>query len=467
MAINRRDFLKSFAALGAGGLLLSNKAMDIRRRRRRPNIVFIFTDDMGWTGVSYMGSGYYETPEIDVLSREGMVFTDAYTCGPNCAPTRACLMSGQYGSRHGVFTVGSSARGESAMRRLIPVTNNTNLAGEIVTIPEALKTAGYTSACIGKWHLGKLLPPAQGFDFTIANGDIPKDADVDPKRASAFTDEAIDFMEANKDRPFFLYLSHHAVHTPDESTPVLKAKYAAKDPWHGQDNATYGGMTEHTDTTVGRLLDKIDALGLRDDTVVIFYADNGGHYGQTSNYPLRGAKGMLYEGGVRVPMAVRWPGVVKAGSKCAVPVITVDFFPTFLEIAGAKAPSGKVLDGESIVGLLDGKKELKRDAIYWHFPCYLQGSNAPGARDIYWRTRPAGAIRKGDWKLIQYFEELEFGEGPLPELELYNLAADLAEENNLADSNTAKRDELLADLEAWRASLNAPIPTEHNTEYTG
>jgi len=466
--MNRRDFLKRCAAVAAGGAVLSNRTLDVRIRGKKPNIVFIFIDDMGWTGTSYTGSGYYETPRIDKLSEQGMVFTNAYTCAANCAPTRACLMSGQYTPRHGVYTVGSSARGSSADRRLIPTPNTTSLTKDVVTIADSLRAAGYKTACIGKWHLGtgaQYLPDARGFDYVIANGDIPADPTVDPKRVSAFSDHCITFMEANKDKPFFLYMSHHAVHTPNESTAALTAKYEAKPEWHGQNHAVYAGMTEHTDVGIGRVLDKIDDLGLRDNTLVIFYCDNGGSGGQTSNWPLRGYKGMFYEGGIRVPMCARWPGVIKPGTTCDEPVITVDFYPTFLELAQGKKPAGQILDGLSIVPLLYGAKTLNRYALYWHFPAYLQG-NHEGSRDNIFRTRPVGTIRKGKWKLLQYFEELEFGETPeLPELELYDLEADMAETTNLADTYPAKRDELLADMLAWRAEVNAPVPSEHNPDY--
>ena len=466
--INRRDFLKKCAAVTTGGFILSSRVMEACFGGKRPNIIFIFIDDMGWTGTSFMGSGYYETPNIDKLAREGMVFRSAYTCGPNCAPTRACLLSGQYTPRHGVYTVGSSERGESRFRRLIPTQNTTSLDTRIVTIAEALKPAGYVSACIGKWHLGgaESSQLAQGFDVSVDSGDFQKDP-KDPKHIFSFTDAAIKFIEENKDRSFFLYMSHHAIHTPVEATDELTVKYQNKPAWHGQNNSKYAAMTEHTDDGVGRLLAKLDELKLTDNTLVIFYSDNGGAGEQTSNYPLRGAKGMLYEGGIRVPMAVRWPGVVKAGTSCDVPVNSVDFYPTFLEIAGVRRPGNQLLDGESIVPLLRGAKSLKRQAIFWHFPAYLQGNNE-GARDTYFRTRPAGAIRKGDWKLIQYFEQLEFGEEPsLPELELYNLADDIGEQNNLAKTMPEKRDELLQELVAWRQSINAPIPTRHNTDYTG
>lgn len=469
MLINRRDFLKKCAAVAAGGAVLSNRTLQVHVSARRPNIVFIFIDDMGWTGTSFMGSKYYETPRIDKLAREGMVFTSTYTCGPNCAPTRACLMSGQYTPRHGVYTVGSSERGNSRLRRLIPVRNTTTLDPAVVTFAEALKSAGYATACIGKWHLGntaEFSPTAQGFDANVSKADLDTDPN-DPKRIYGLTVAASRFIEANKSRPFLLYLSHHTVHTPVEASQELTAKYQDKPHWDGHNNPKYAAMTEHTDDGIGRILDKLDELKLTDNTVVIFYSDNGGAGKQTSNKPLRGAKGMLYEGGIRVPMVVRWPGVVRPGTSCSVPVNTVDFYPTFLEIASAPKPANHILDGESIVPLLSGKSTLKRDTIFWHFPAYLQGDNYEGARDPYFRTRPVGAVRKGNWKLLQYFEELEFGDNDQVQLELYNLADDIGEKNNLAATMPEKTDELLATLVAWRRSVNAPVPKEHNPDYVG
>jgi len=486
--MNRRDFLKKLAgaaccpaALGSisagrltaipafGGSVLSNRALEVRLGGRHPNIVFIFIDDMGWTGTSFMGSGYYETPNIDKLAREGMVFTSAYTCAPNCAPTRACLMSGQYTPRHSVYTVGSSSR-KKALERLIPIPNTTNLDPAIATIAEAIKPAGYASACIGKWHLGnaaEFSPAGQGFDLAVSRGNLPNDPN-DPKDISGLTDKAIEFIETNKARPFFLYLSHHAVHTPVEATDQKTAKYKGKPPWDGHVDPAYAAMTEHTDDGVGRVLAKLDELQLTGNTMVIFYSDNGGAGKQTSNQPLRGAKGMLYEGGIRVPMIVRWPGVVRPATTCDVPVNSVDFYPTFLEITGATKPKNQPLDGESIVPLLKGQNDLKREAIFWHCPIYLQGDNYQGARDPHFRTRPVGAVRKGDWKLLQYFEQSKFGDEPgLPELELYNLADDLGEKNNLAEKMPDKTDELLKELLAWRRSVNAPIPTEQNPDYSG
>jgi len=477
--INRRTFLRQCSAgalaLAAGGMGAGRTAADTSRT---PNFVFILIDDMGWRDVGFMGSRYYETPNIDRLAAQGMVFTDAYANAPNCAPTRACLLSGQYGPRHGVYTVDTSARGSAAGRKLIPVPNRTTLPAEIITLAEALKPAGYRSASMGKWHLGvdpDSGPVAQGFDVNVAgnlagnpssyfspyrNKNLP-DGPKGEYLTDRLTEEALAFIEANRDRPFFLYLPHYAVHGPIQAKQELVAKYRKKAPDGGQRNPEYAAMIESVDQGVGAILAKLDQLGLADNTVVVFFSDNGGVGGYrelgiegaefTSNRPLRGGKGMLYEGGIREPAIVRWPAKVKAGTRCATPVIGLDFYPTFLEMAGAEKKPGQVLDGESLVPLLMGTGTLKREAIFWHFPAYLQG----GRRT--WRTTPAGAVRSGDWKLIEFFED--------GRLELYNLADDIGEATDLAEKIPEKTKELHDRLVAWRKAVNAPMPTEKNPQF--
>ncbi|HUV65016.1 MAG TPA: sulfatase, partial [Sedimentisphaerales bacterium] len=271
------------------------------------------------------------------------------------------------------------------------------------------------------------------------------------------TDEALKFVEANKDRPFFLYLPHYAVHVPLQAKAELIEKYKNKPGSNGQSNPTYAAMIESSDQGVGRIMARLDELNLAENTIVFFFSDNGGVKGITSNEPLRGGKGMLYEGGIREPMAVRWPSVVKPGSTCDTPIIGVDFYPTILEMTGAPKPAGKLLDGESIVPLLKGAKALKRKALFWHFPAYLEGK-AEGARDPHFRTRPGGAVRAGDWKLIEYFED--------GALELYNLKDDIGEQKNLAEALPDKTAELHKLMLTWRKALNAPVPTELNPEYS-
>lgn len=477
--MNRRDFLRSAAAFAAAAVARPRRATagtaaapeqpPADAAAEKPNIVFFLIDDLGWRDVGCFGSRFYETPNVDRLAQQGMRFTSAYSNGPNCAPTRACLMSGQYSPRHGVYTVGTAARGNARGRKLIPVKNTTTLRGDIVTIAEALKPAGYVSASMGKWHLGSdaLGPIGQGFDVNVGGNRAGhprsyfspyrnKDLADGPKGeylTDRLTDEAIKFIEANKDRRFFLYLPHYAVHTPLQAKKDLIAKYRSKKPAGGQGNAVYAAMIDSTDQGIGRVLAALDRLHLAERTVVIFFSDNGGVGGITSMAPLRGAKGMLYEGGVRVPLIVRWPGKVKAASVCEEPVIGVDFYPTLLELAGAPEPK-QTLDGVSIVPLLRQAGGLKREAIYWHFPAYLQGR---GGRNKNWRTTPAGAVRAGSFKLLEFFED--------GGLELYDLDRDIGEKSNLAEKMPDKTRELHAMLVKWRKAVKAPVPTEKNPQY--
>lgn len=432
----------------------------------RPNFVFFLVDDLGWRDVGFMGSKFYETPNIDRLAADGLVFTNAYACGPNCAPSRACIMSGQYAPRHGIYTVGKAARGKSRDRKLIPIRNRRVLRDEVLTIPEALRGAGYVSGHFGKWHLGPD-PASQGFDVNVGgnqaghpksyfspyeNPDLP-DGPKGEYLTERLTAEAAKFLARNKDRPFFLHLSYYAVHTPIQPKRDKVGKYRAKQPDGDQGNPRYAAMVESVDDSVGRLLAELRRLDLERNTVVVFFSDNGGHGVVTSMAPLRGAKGMLYEGGIREPLIVRWAGRIEAGGRSDVPVIGVDFFPTMLELAGVEAPPGKALDGVSLVPVLRGGT-LPERALYWHFPAYLQGNRKTGGA---WRTTPAGAIRVGGWKLLEFFEE--------GKLELYHLASDIGETANLVESHPDKVEELLTRLRAWRKRVDAQVPVERNPEY--
>ena len=475
--MKRRNFLKMMG-LGAVSLSPAGCLMGNRSSRRKPNIIFILIDDMGWRDLGCYGSTYYETPNIDRLAAQGMIFSDAYTCGPNCAPTRASLMSGQYTPRHGIITVGNSDRGPSHLRKLVPQETTTVLDAGITTIAEAIKPAGYVSASMGKWHLGNDPghgPVGQGFDLNVGGYEAGhprsyfspyknpelKDGPKGEYLTDRLTEEALKFIEANQDKPFFLYLPHYAVHTPIRAKKEMIAKYEAKEPSNGQGNPTYAAMIESTDQGVGRMMAKLEELGLSDDTIVIFSSDNGGVGGYkalgiqggeiTSNAPLKGGKGMLYEGGIRVPLFVRWPGFVKAASRCHESAITVDFYPTLLEMAGAKRPADQPLDGQSILPLLRGAESLNREAIFWHFPAYLQGSGGT------WRTTPAGAVRKGQWKLIEFFED--------GRIELYNIVQDIGEKRNLTEKMPEKAKELHNLLRKWRKSVNAKVPTRLNPDY--
>ncbi len=452
-----------FAALGLVFAVLSSVLA-------KPNIVLIYIDDYGWRDVGFNGTKFYETPNADRIAREGMIFRSAYSNGPNCAPSRACLMSGLYSPRHGIYTVANSDRGKASLRKIIPTKNTTVLADEFVTMAEALKTGGYTTATMGKWHLGKD-PTTQGFDINIAGREWGSPSGggyhspykypnlVNKQKGEYLTDrlgnEAAKFIEAHKDKPFFLYLTHYAVHTPIQAKPELMSKYQMKPTVDQQTNAKYAAMIESMDDSVGTVLDTLDRLKLADNTIVVFYSDNGGHAGATSNAPLRGSKGMLYEGGIRVPMAVRWPGVAAPGSVCEEPVIGIDLYPTLLEATKTKRPAKAQLDGSSLIPLLkDAEARLFRPALYWHFPAYLQGSTR---RHGPFRTTPSGAVRMGDWKLIEYFDD--------GTLELYNLTKDMGETSNLAKQQPKQTARLHAMLKAWRRATDAPVPTETNPQF--
>lgn len=456
-------------------LFFSLWAITFCHAQKSPNIVFILIDDMGWKDVSYMGSSYYETPHIDKLAKQGMTFTNAYANSANCAPTRASLLSGQYNPRHGVFTVGKADRGKTELRRLIPIKNSTTLPLDKITIAEALKPAGYVSAAIGKWHVGNT-PKDQGFDVGIekpqidySKGHFNKEGEYLTDR---LTDEAVGFIKQNKDKPFFLYLAHHAVHTPIQAKKDIIASYKDKEGVGCHNDATYAAMIHSVDESVGRVHSTLEELGLSENTMILFFSDNGGYGPKTCMRPLRGGKGMYYEGGIREPMFVYWPAKVKAGTSSETPVMSTDFYPTFLDVAGAEAPKGYTLDGLNIMPLLEGSKSLNREKLFWHFPGYLQAYNGlkEDSRDPDFRTRPVSVIRKGDWKLMMFHEEwmLDGGRDKITvnnAIELYNLKTDLSESKNLANSEIRKRDELLKDLMNWQNKIGAQIPSEPNAEY--
>jgi arylsulfatase A-like enzyme len=310
---------------------------------------------------------------------------------------------------------------------------------------------------MGKWHLGAKAPyrpQDRGFDVVYERARRSHFEADGTYLTDRLTDESVKFIRANRERPFFLYLSHHAVHTPIQAKPELVAKYQDRKPSKGHDNPKYAAMIDSVDQSVGRVLDTLEALGLAEDTVVFFFSDNGGHANFTSMGPLRGSKGTLYEGGIRVPAIVRWPGKARAGRTCETPIIGLDFYPTMLEMAGASGPAGYTLDGESLVPLLKGEGKLGREALFWHFPAYLEPYND---EQWPWRTTPAGAVRSGDWKLIEFFED--------GRLELYNLKEDIGEKRNLAEQRAEKARELHAKLRAWRERVGAPVPTQLNPQF--
>ena len=426
---------------------------------RKPNIVFVLADDLGWTDLGCQGSRYYETPHIDRLAAQGTRYLYGYTCGANCQPTRAALMTGLYGPRTGVYTVGGIDRFDWSRRPLRPVDNVEKLAPAFNTVAESLKAQGYATAHFGKWHLGETAehhPSNQGFDEALVTmgkhvdfKTTPK-ADVPPGAylADFLTDKALDFIRRRKDQPFFLYLPHFGVHSPFQAKKELIERFKGKEGVDGHRDPVYAAMIASVDESVGRLTALLDELKLAGNTLFIFSSDNGGVGGYareglkgggvTDNAPLRGGKGMFYEGGVRVPFIVRWPGKVAAGATSETPVISVDLHPTLRAVAGA-APDPN-LDGVDILGA------PRERALYWHFPGYL------GQGKDQWRTTPVGAIRLGDWKLLQFFED--------EHVELYNLREDPGERRDLTIEKGEKALELLGQLASWREGVKAPMPAK-------
>ncbi len=475
----RRDFLKALG-LGAAGATLCGCSEQARRPAgttdKKPNIVLILVDDLGWIDTGCYGSKFYETPNIDRLASQGMRFTDGYAACAVCSPTRAAVMTGRYPARLGVTDwIRSRFQGGKIPddkknpseyvggknKKLLCPPNALWMELEEITIAEALKSAGYTSCHIGKWHLGAddWYPNRQGFDFNIGGcdfgqppsyfdpysrkgqGSIPT---LEPRDENEYltdreADEAVGFIRSHKDQPFFLYMAHYAVHTPIQAKKDLIEKYKAKTPTD-QKNPTYAAMVESVDDAVGGIMDVLDELGLRDNTIVIFTSDNGGLIGPTSNKPLRSGKGFPYEGGIREPVIVRWPKAVKAGTISHEPVTSVDYMPTICEAAGVSLPSHRDIDGVSLLGHLKsgGRRKLDRQAIYWHFPHY-RGS-----------VVPYSIIRAGDWKLIKRYESKTF--------ELFNLKDDLSETNELSERMPEKVAELDAELSIWLRNSGAKMP---------
>ena len=441
----------------------------------QPNIVFILADDLGYTDLGCFGSGYYETPNIDKLAGQGAKLTCHHHC-QNCTPTRAALMSGQVGARTGVYTVGGIDRFDWQSRPLRPVENVTQLPLDRDTIAQQLKKAGYATGMFGKWHIGQngpYHPGKRGFDEAVVTmgkhfnfeTSPPMDYPKGQYLADFLTDKAVDFIGRNKAKPFFLYLPHFGVHSPHDAKPELVAKFKNKKPVGGHGNPVYAAMIASVDESVGRVMRALQDHQLADNTVLVFVSDNGGVGGYvregikadgkdiTDNAPLRSGKGSLYEGGTRVPLIVRWPGVVKAGGSVSVPTIHVDVYPTLLEIAKAPKPR-QVLDGQSLVPLLrDSEAKLAREAIYQHFPGYL--GSGPGK----WRTTPVSTVQAGDWKLMEFLED--------GHLELYNLGDDLGESRNLAGAMPEKAAELRLKLLAWRKEVKAPMPGKNQAGKPG
>ena len=453
-----------------GLLVLLAFAMQLHAAERKPNIVFILVDDMGWADGGCFGSKFYHTPNMDALAAEGMRFTQAYASCAVCSPTRAALMTGKCPARlH--LTDWIPGEGTPKHSRFRVPDWQQHLPREEITLAEALKKLGYATAHIGKWHLGggEFPPQYQGFDTNIAGGDTghpasyfwPYGATNNSHRVPGLaerggatgdyltdqlTDEALRFIAANQDRQFYLNFCQYAVHAPLMGKQELIDQAADRPGANGQSNAVYAAMIQSVDESLGRVLEKLDELHLAERTIIIFTSDNGGavHFGKppaTSNFPLRNGKGSAYEGGLRVPLLVKVPGRVRAGSVCDTPVITTDFFPTLLELAGAdKASAATAVDGVSFVPLLDGVPGLPRDRLFWHYPHYWNSG----------KVSPYSVARVGDWKLIRFYES--------GREELYNLSIDPSEQQDLAVSHPKKRKEMDARLDTWLKETGAQLP---------
>ncbi len=432
---------------------------------QKPNVILILADDLGWTDLAGFGSDLYETPALDQLARDGMKFTQNYSACTVCSPTRAALMTGKYPARLHVTDWIAGLMPDNP-KLLVPDWTK-HLAHDETTIAEVFKAAGYTTASIGKWHLGgeAYYPTTHGFDVNIAGTDkaapptyhapwkIPT-LTPEGKPGDYLTDrlgeEAAKYIESVKDQAFFLYLPHFAVHTPIQGRADLVAKYQRKiKQGMTHKNAAYAAMTESLDTSVALVRKKLTDLNLTDRTLIVFTSDNGGRItqGTTSNAPLRYGKASAYEGGVRVPLIVYWPGVTKAGSVSAAPVITMDLFPTLVEMAGLPATAARTArDGVSLVPLLRaGGGSLARDTLFWHYP-HHQHYQLGGAM-------PYSAIRSGDFKLIEFFNDLKN-----MKVELYNIRDDIGETRDLAASQPNKVHELRQRLHAWRREVGAQMP---------
>ena len=436
----------------------------------KPNIVFVLVDDLGWSDVGFMGNPVYETPNLDNLSDESVVFNNAYAAASNCAPSRACLLTGKSTPKHGIYTVGISERGKSQDRKLIPTKNTLTLGEDFVTIAEALKKDGYTSASIGKWHIGND-PREQGFDYDVAGTHMGhpksyfspyknenlKDGHEGEYLTDRLTNEAISFIDKHKEAPFFLYLSYYAVHTPLQGKPEIEEKYRKKINGDTKFNAKYGAMIESVDDNVGKLLEYLEKNGLSKNTIVIFTSDNGGLASVSSQFPLRGGKGSYYEGGIRVPFLIRWPDKIKTPKKIEAPISGLDIFPTLMD--AVNDTEDYELDGTSLLLLLENNHPIIERSLIWHFPIYLEAVNPvkDEARDSLFRTRPGSVIRIGHWKLHEYFED--------GGLELFNLDDDLREQHNIYNDYPDVERRLYDELQEWRAKTNAPIPKILNPEY--
>ena len=438
----------------------------------KPNIVLIVADDLGWSDLSYMGSEYYETPNIDKLSKSGMTFYNGYASSANCAPSRATMLSGKYHTEHGIYTVRNSDRGSRKTRKIIPIETKTTLDLDFFVIPEMLKEMGYTNGHFGKWHLGDVgfHPEQSGFDVNIGGNKhggpggyfapYPNpELENEPKGeylTDRIGDEVVKFIDINKENNFFAYVPFFSVHTPIQSKPDYQKKYSNKESNEFHNRADYAGMIQSLDENIGKILDKIDALNLSENTLIIFTSDNGGIRAISNQYPLRAGKGSYYEGGIKVPMIFSWKGKIEAKTESYERVSNLDFYPTIKKLVGYNESID--LDGEDLTPIFKGEK-LKKRELYFHFPVYLEPYRVQldSGTDPLFRTRPGTVIIKDNWKLHHYYEDNKY--------ELYDLEKDVSESENLSEIKKEKKNELLIDLNNWRKTNNAPIPSRLNPYY--
>lgn len=476
--------LKFSISLLLFSFLLFSCSENLDSESNHPNIIFILADDLGITDINSfdpLERTFYETPNIDHLGEQGMKFLQAYTNAANCAPTRAAMLSGQYYPNQPIYHVGRPGGGRTEPGEMMSAENADELPLDKITDAEMLQQAGYATALIGKWHTGsppEFGPKQQGYEVNIGgsghgnpggwdggffepnNNPEINDAEEGEYLTDYLTRKAIDYITENREGPFYLNLSFYTPHWPLQAPAHLVEKYEQKEPDGGHQNATYAAMIESMDTNVGKIMDAIDELGIANNTMVIFMSDNGGiggyEYiegrpesdniivaGVTDNRPYKGGKTTYYEGGIRTPLMIRWPGVIEPGLATSEPVIGIDLYPTYLELAGIAQPENYQLDGVSLTSLFDNPNgSLNREALYWHFPGY------PNSR---WRTGPVSAIRSGPWKLLKFYET--------DHVELYNLEDDPGEENDLAEDMPEQRDEVKRQLETWLQETNAPMPS--------
>lgn len=442
------------------------------------NVVLILIDDLGWNDVGCYGSDYYRTPNIDRLASEGMRFTDGYAACNVCSPSRAAILTGKYPARLLLTQWLPSGRWSATGNRLKEGRYISNLPLEEVTIAEVLREAGYRTAFMGKWHLGTetyYYPEHQGFDLNVAGRDygapgsyfypfkgkwkIPtsgqtliKETPLPGKEGDYLVDrlaeEAEKFIRASSDSPFFLMLSHYAVHAPLQGKPEKTARYERVAAAQRQGKPAYASMVESVDESVGRVMAVLRELDLDEETLVIFTSDNGGFAKATDNSPLRANKGSNYEGGLRVPFVIKWPGHARSGSVSDEPVIGMDLFPTILEATGLELRPHQHVDGASLVPVLTETGQLQRDAIYWHYPHYNQHPS----------SFPSGVVRAGNWKLIENYET--------GQVALFNLKSDISESSDLSKSESSRASQLHAMLNSWRNAVGAD-PMRPNPEFKG